>query len=122
MSQEYTYIAFDVEPDHSEKKPSIWHKLLLKFVPEANPDFEDKISLVRTWLAEVDNSSLLPEREIGIGDNGDVLMIMPWRNNYGYWTDNNLKLNDVHTHFDVKTITEDSFKEQWERFENSHLP
>lgn len=68
-----TYIQFKTplserEPQHenvlkrSVKKFTIG--ILTKIFPIANPDFEDKIDDVTSWLIECDNESGIAEREV----------------------------------------------------------
>ncbi|MBK7855619.1 MAG: hypothetical protein IPJ79_12595 [Bacteroidetes bacterium] len=42
---------------------------------------------------------------------------MPYKDNYGYWTDNNLLLHDFKEHFVVSEINKDSFEQSWELFD-----
>ena len=67
-------------------------KLLSTVLPKANPDFDHKIAGVRYWLVELDFATGIPQREIGLDKNAQVLLKMPFEDNYGYWTDNNLLL------------------------------
>ena len=73
-------------------------------IPKANPDFEDKIDFVETWIVELDDETGIPEREIGMDKDGRIIVKMPFKNNYGYWTDNNLLLADFKNHFETKEI------------------
>ena len=91
--------------------------ILAKIIPKANPDFDNKIKEVQYWLIECDNETGIPEREIGLDKAGQVIIKMPYKDNYGYWTDNNLLLNDFKEHFVVSEISKDSFEESWELFD-----
>jgi hypothetical protein len=91
--------------------------ILTKIIPKANPDFDDKIVEVQYWLVECDDETGIPEREIGLDKDGRVLLKMPFKNNYGYWTDNNLLLNDLRKHFVVSEISKESFEQRWELFD-----
>lgn len=99
------------------KKGNIVMRLILSFlkliVPMANPDFDDRINLVAYWLLEFEDEHSIPDREIGIGINGDVLMKMPYKNNYGYWVDNNLTFKDFQKTFETVEITREYFEEKW---------
>ncbi|HEY4151607.1 MAG TPA: hypothetical protein VGM41_21860 [Chitinophagaceae bacterium] len=88
--------------------------LLSKLIPGANPDFEEDIEKVKYWLLECDIESGIPQREIGVDEQGRVLMKMPWKDNYGYRTDNNLLLTGFKEHFNVSEITKDSFERAWD--------
>jgi len=91
--------------------------VLTRIIPKANPDFEDKINEVDYWLVEYNSETGFPEREIGLDIEGQVLLKMPHKNNYGYWTDNNLLLNDFKEHFNVSEISKEKFEESWDFFD-----
>src|SRR5262245_1047177 len=86
---------------------------LLFFIPKANPDFDALIPEVEEWQLEIDPENFLPVREIGIGRNGNVLLIMPWRENYGYWTDNNLTLAGFKERFNCSELKVEEFQKNW---------
>jgi hypothetical protein len=89
---------------------------LTKLVPEANPDFDRKIGSVRHWLIECERVSGIPLREIGVDEHERVIVKMPFGDNYGYWTDNNLLLNDFRERFSASVITKEVFEQQWASF------
>ena len=89
---------------------------LTKFIPKANPDFDSKIDDVKYWLIEIEKSDDIPQREIGLNSEGQPIMKMPWNKNYGYWTDNNLKLADFENAFDTVEIDKQVFEDHWNRF------
>ena len=103
-------------PDLGTKndKSSFLIKILYKLLPKANPDFEKDLGIVDRWLLEFDSKSSLPNREIGMCGNV-VIMKMPFRENYGYWTDNNLTYQDFITNFISSPITADFFEENWDK-------
>lgn len=118
-----TYIQFDAPKSDSQTakdgliKSSLKKALvgvLTTIIPKATPDFDDKIDKVRCWLVECDNQTGIPEREIGLDKEGRVILKMPFKDNYGYWIDNNLLLNDFKEHFVVSEISKDSFEQSWE--------
>ncbi|MDP3556327.1 MAG: hypothetical protein Q8T03_03070 [Bacteroidota bacterium] len=120
-----TYIQFDAPKNNRQTpkdgliKSSLKKALvgiLTTIIPKANPDFEDKLDDVQYWLVECDNETGIPEREIGLDKEGRVILKMPFKDNYGYWTDNNLLLNDFKEHFVVSEISKESFEESWELF------
>jgi hypothetical protein len=92
--------------------------ILTKVFPVANPDFENKIADVEYWLVECDKVSGIPQREIGLDQQGRVIMKMPLNDNYGYWKDNNLLLEDFKEHFKTSEITKEAFEQQWTLFDN----
>ncbi|MFM2225045.1 MAG: hypothetical protein RJA07_1247 [Bacteroidota bacterium] len=119
-----TYIQFDAPTSKTSKDGVIKSSLkkvlvnvLTKVLPLANPDFEDKIDEVIYWLVEFETETGIPQREIGIDAEARGILKMPYKNNYGYWTDNNLLLNDFKEHFNVSEISKESFEKQWDIFD-----
>lgn len=88
--------------------------LLKLIIPKGNPDFDKQIDNVEFWLLECEIESGIPEREIGIDKNGNVIVKMPFKDNYGYWTDNNLKFNDFIEKFKATEIEKREFEFNWE--------
>lgn len=93
-------------------------KPLTYFIPKANPNFDDKIMNVTHWLLDFEDGNEIPSREIGLDENGRVLVIMPWNNNHGFWTDNNMTLGDFESSFHTEEISEKEFNKLWNSFEN----
>lgn len=122
---EKTYIQF-LMPDNPLKEKShgtlalffqkIVVRILNKIIPKANPDFENKLQEVKIWLVECDTKTGIPEREIGLDNTGQVIVAMPFKNNYGYWTDNNLKLEDFQSDFETAEIEKEKFFWYWDGF------
>jgi hypothetical protein len=120
-----TYIQFDAPKSDSWTtkegliKSSLKKALLCiltTIIPKTNPNFEDKIDEVKYWLVECNNETGRPEREIGLDSKGRVILKMPYKENYGYWTVNNLLLNNFKEHFNVSEINKESFEQSWELF------
>jgi hypothetical protein len=116
------YIQFEMPIDTVEKAPSgIWKTIpfkifrwiLYRIFPIANPDFDKKIDDVRIWLLEFDSNNGTPTREIGLDANEQVIAKMPYNENYGYWTDNNMTLKDFSNQFQVIEISQDFFEQKW---------
>ena len=101
------------ESSFNRSVKGIGEYILKKLLPVANPDFEGMIDKVRYWLVECDTDNGIPKREIGLDDQGQVIMKMPFKNNYGYWTDNCLLLSDFYKQFQVSEITKEVFERQW---------
>lgn len=78
----------------------------------ANPDFENNKDNVRVWLVEFDEDNV-PTREIGIDENNNVILKMPYKKNYGYWTDNELLYNDFINRFSAVKIDRLEFEKNW---------
>jgi len=116
-----TYIKFRYPDSKVKKVPGNIGKRLAKvvlesIVPIANPDFDKKIDKVATWLIEFENDSYYPNREVGLDSSGKTIMIMPWEKNYGYWTDNNLVIENFRSHFETINITREEFEKHWSSF------
>jgi hypothetical protein len=92
-------------------------KVFSLIVPKANPDFEGKIQDVRQWILEVNDKEGTPDREIGLDDTGNVMMIMPWRNNYGFWTDSNVLVDDLAKSHEMQFVNRQEFESLWNDFD-----
>jgi hypothetical protein len=119
-----SYIKFISPKTEVRKTPENIGKKIAKVIsttviPISNPDFENKIDKVSTWLIEFEGDSYYPNREVGLDVLGNPIMIMPWQANYGYWTDNNLTIEDFRSHFKVTEITKEEFERYWKLFENN---
>lgn len=117
-----TYIKFEIQKNRNQTSKNglvknvlenILAEILTKIIPKGNPDFDDKIDDVEFWLLECDNETGIPEREIGLDSKGNIILKMPFKNNYGYWIDNNLLLNDFKKNFVVSEISMKSFEDIW---------
>ncbi|WP_417361533.1 hypothetical protein [Galbibacter sp.] len=109
----YLNIKTDIVDSKENRKGKILDKILSFFIPIANPDFEDKIFLVSNWLLEFDNESAIPNREIGLNSESEVILKMPYKKNYGYWIDNSLTYNDFKKKFDYEVIDKEVFEKNW---------
>lgn len=92
-------------------------KLIGIVIPMANPDFEQKIGNVATWLLELPDEISIPNREVGLDIQGNTIVKMPFKNNSGYWTDNNLTLTDFEQNFEVEKIDKDYFETSWNKID-----
>jgi hypothetical protein len=122
---ENIYIKFtDTSATPEAKKKSRWRiKLvttILFFIPKANPEYEGLIDDVAEWQLEIDPSDNLPIREIGKDLNGNTILIMPWLDNYGYWTDNNITLDYFKDHFKATDLDKAEFKKNWDAYANKN--
>ncbi|WP_051254367.1 hypothetical protein [Arenibacter latericius] len=84
---------------------------LLFFIPRANPDYEDKMYLVKSWLIEFleTDGELLPWREIALDKNENPVFAGPDKRNYGFWCDTNMKYTD----FEGEPIDKSEFERKW---------
>ncbi|MGL4599097.1 MAG: hypothetical protein ACRCYO_16375 [Bacteroidia bacterium] len=120
------YFQFNAAQNKSITKENGWIKssveksvaaILAKIIPTANPDFDDKIEAVKHWLVECELKSGLPMREIGLDSVGQVIIRIPFKENYGYWTDNTLLIDDFKRLLAATEISKDRFEEKWEMFD-----
>jgi hypothetical protein len=112
------FINFEIEITPKKKLSYfkvIVRKILFFIIPKANPDFESKIDLVRTWYLEFEDQNSIPISEIGLDEKNEVILKMPFKKNYGYWTDNLLKYNDFDRLFKINIISVESYKILWEQ-------
>lgn len=118
------YIKIDIPLENvvtsSEKKNAFKLFLLKSFggilkaiIPQANPDYEKKIDDVKFWLLEFDDENTYPVREVGLDENQRSIVKMPYKRNYGYWTDNELKIEDFRKSFNTEIIEKDYFIKKW---------
>ncbi len=122
------YIKFEIleKIDSTIKKKSGLKIFLLKsfvnvlkiFIPQANPDYDRRIDEVKFWVLEFDDENTYPVREVGLDENEQSIVKMPYKRNYGYWTDNNLKIEDFKKLFNVEIIEKDYFVEKWDELLN----
>lgn len=68
---------------------------------------------MKTWLLEFEDDHSPPLREIGLDKGAKVIMKMPFGENYGYWTDNDLTAGGFERLFEVTYITKELFDEKW---------
>ena len=94
-------------------------KILTTIIPKANPDFEHLLHKVDYWKIEYNKTENATWREIGFDKDGVSIVAMPLGDNYGFWTDNDLTLDDYES-FDPTPITKDEFDNDWTNFEESH--
>jgi hypothetical protein len=87
--------------------------ILNKIVPKSNPLQGSHIDKVEYWMIEFEIKSGDPIREIGLDINKNVIVKFPFKNDYGYWLDNNLTLNDFIAKFETKEIKQTDFEENW---------
>ncbi|MQP51207.1 MULTISPECIES: hypothetical protein [unclassified Flavobacterium] len=87
--------------------------ILNKIVPKSNPLQDSLIDKVEYWMIEFEIKSGDPIREIGLDINKNVIVKFPFKNDYGYWLDNNLTINDFIAKFETKEIKQTDFEENW---------
>tara|TARA_R110001592_G_scaffold9723_2_gene51440 strand:+ start:2491 stop:2814 length:324 start_codon:yes stop_codon:yes gene_type:complete len=106
--EEFNYIKFKhpkSEPvTESSRFENAVVEILSTILPKANPDFDKLIDQVDYWLVEYNRTENAVWREIGFDKNDQSIVAMPLGKNYGYWTDNNLTLDDFEA-FGVTAIS-----------------
>ncbi|MEZ7509126.1 hypothetical protein QO190_08055 [Cloacibacterium sp. Arc13] len=121
MSHNFTYLKIILDSQNREKSKSniffdLLEKIAWKILPLANPDFDSKIHDTNIWLIEFDNDNI-PVREIGMNNSQEPIMIMPYENNFGFWTDNNLILQDFKNGFEFEKISKSEFEKNWNAYQ-----
>lgn len=108
-------IKNQISPDRLLKKlfKKVVIAILTTLIPKANPDYEVEISNVKTWLVEIEEETGIPGREIGLDADGNPILKMPHKNNYGFWIDNNLLLEDFMSLFKAQKIDKAIFDTNW---------
>jgi len=85
--------------------------IILFFIPRANPDYENRMYLVKSWLIEFleNDGELLPWREIALDENGNPIFAGPDKRNYGFWQETKMKYED----FEGNLIDKNEFERLW---------
>lgn len=118
------YIKFKLPEKKTETEKSgieknyfwkIIEYVLRKIIPESNPTNGKLIDDVEFWLIECEIESGIPIREIGIDKNENIILKMPHKNDYGYWTDEDLLLKDFEEKFHAIEIQKNDFEESWKK-------
>ena len=86
-------------------------RLLLAVIPAANPDLESRYHLVSLWWIEI-NGNGIPQREIGFDGKGVPVVVGPFEENTGFWTDSSMSfVGDEHD-----PVPGADFEGQWDHF------
>lgn len=110
---EMRYLSTTIATDWPKKEP--WQFKLLRaalfFMPQANPDYDSNMHLVKRWLIEFiyADGKLLPWREIALGADGKPVFAGPNKRNYGFWLDTNMTYGD----FEGEEIGKEEFERYW---------
>ena len=92
-------LYFKLEYQYSiVQKATFWEKiidrLLSHFVPMTNPTLEENLDYVKEWYLEYDDVEEYTNREVGVAENGLVVFKAPFEENWGYWCDNDMTMDD----------------------------
>lgn len=114
---EYFKFANRLVPNRNDKESfCMWRFVLFflkMFVPKANPDFDTLFKYVNTWFIEYDAGEQCVLREVGVDKYDKVIVKAPFKNNYGFWTDNNLTIKEFVTQFNIEYINKNDFEYVW---------
>lgn len=120
---EYTYIKINNIKDKTSNPSNGLKKVIEEsviriqstFIPKANPDFEHLFDSVHYWIIEYNNEKKAALREIGFNKSDQPIIAMPDERNHGYWTDNNLTIDDYKSLGSLK-IEKQEFEKNWLAF------
>jgi hypothetical protein len=90
-------------------------RMLLFFVPRANPDSEALYPQVRAWALEL-TDDLWPLREVALDENDRPLFKSPNGRNFGFWPDMAYQQLDV---ADLDPLSEHAFESLWSALPDS---
>ena len=90
-------------------------KVLEALIPVGNPDFEEQLNKVDSWVVEYNTEEEDTLREIGYDKNNNVLLVLPLNDNLGYWANNNLTLEE-YKKLNAVNVTADQFEKDWNSF------
>jgi hypothetical protein len=98
----------------SEQALNDWRVRLLKtalfFIPRANPDTERFYPQVKQWVLELSDDGW-PQREVALGESGNVLFRTPDHRNTGFWTDMARKQFKLE---ELRAISAEQFHSLWQ--------
>jgi hypothetical protein len=100
-----TRLATDWHADESRLR-GIVRRVLTRGLPEANPDY--RLDLVRECWVEFDADGM-PNREIGLGEDGSPVLAGPDDRNYGFWLDTIMRFDN----FTGEQVDAAEFEDMW---------
>jgi len=112
------YIVVSTPPNAEPSAQPSWIAnlaiaVLRRIVPAANPDFPDDLyERVATWHVEIDSLKGEPLREVGLDAEGRVVVIGPWRDNYGVIVD----CNGIFDPSQYPHVSAEQFEHEWNSF------
>ncbi len=99
-----------------ERPTSLWRDRVARWIGmpllalgTCNPNYDEKLHLVRAWLVEFDDDDH-PWREIALDEHGDILFAGPSAQDYGYWLDTNMRYGD----FTGEPVEQAEFERLWQ--------
>jgi hypothetical protein len=91
--------------------------LLFRIFPQANPDFENSYARVLYWWLEIDENDQV-QREIGFDSNQRPVVLAPFGDNFGIFTDLNGFPNPTGSEID-SIVFENEWEAAWQSAENA---
>jgi hypothetical protein len=98
------------------KKNTVISKILdfvFSFIPKSNPQFDNLIQFVDVWYIEYDDENDCVEKEVGLSSSCEIIIKMPFKNEYGYWLDTDMKFQDFEHRFNIEIIHASDFFKKW---------
>lgn len=110
------YFSFDSVLIGKKTKNTLWEKiidwLLNHFMPMANPTLDKNLDYVKEWYLEYDDVEEYTNREVGVAENGLVVFKAPFEENWGYWCDNDMTMDD-YRNLNIHAISKEVFEKLW---------
>jgi hypothetical protein len=91
-------------------------RVLLFFVPRANPHNEPLYPQVKRWALELDDKQKAV-REVGIGEGDTPLFRAPDGSNFGFWTDSEEPVPDDY----MAPLSAEEFENLWRKAPNHEV-
>ena len=85
-------------------------KLISRFLPKAEPDFDDLYKQVAYWYLEIEPKFGMASREIGFDEDAKPIVFGPFKANRGLWIDAPVKFNAD----DFENTSQDEFEKYWD--------
>ena len=82
------------------------------FYTDANPTLEENLGYVKEWYLEYDDVEEYTNREVGVAENGLVVFKAPFEENWGYWCDNDMTMDD-YRNLNIHAISKEAFEKLW---------
>ncbi len=102
-----SYIRVEEDLIDQTNEPGLIARVLSRVLPKANPDFERLHRSVGYWYLEVHDSK--PTREIGFTHSGEPIVLGPFEDNYGLWTDSPILLEPS----EYPSVAPEEFESAW---------
>jgi hypothetical protein len=101
----------------SWRTPTQLARVLFRIFPQANPDFESSYARVSYWWLEIDEKDQV-QREIGFDGDHLPVVLAPFGDNFGIFTDLNGAPNTTGSEIDPLAF-EKTWETTWQLTENA---